>query len=114
MALYDDILAAAPADRPRLRSIGLTSLGRKIGRTVTRGEYTFTLMDGPDLVGNDVRIVVGIERGGVDVTPPSLNPVIIRNIPILVPDGGSIVIVDRGTFRVDPLAVLDSIVARLV
>lgn len=64
------------------------------GRQFTAGQYTITLVD--DLTcavtpANRVSVTMNlrVERAGVDVTPPGLNPVTLVNPPLYVrePDG---------------------------
>ena len=74
--------------------------------------------------GDNARVTVRVDDGGSDVTPPTLNPVIIVNPPILVPDANGDIersSVDPRTgvetfvyYREDPRAALLSVLTSLV
>ena len=86
---------AAESDPKVREQIKIDALNERVdvlvGRTMSRGRFTLTLTDlsatstpgGPVLVAT-VKIVN--TNTGQDVTPDDLNPIMISNLPIFVPD----------------------------
>lgn len=103
--------AATIKERQRIRAQAF--MGRSmVGRSVVRGKITATITDGPHLHGdgNAIRVTVKLTRAGKDVTPQDLNPVVIVNPPLLVPDGPP----SARRYREDPEAVLLGVIADLL
>lgn len=116
MGWLEDIRAADPVDRPRLRAEAIASLGPQVGQSIVRGNFRLTLTDGPRLLGRILEFSVRVNRidTGADVTPPALNPIRVVNPPVLVPDpAGSVDLGPRGMHRFDLLAALLQIVRDL-
>lgn len=121
----DEILAAPPAERKRLRAEALAAVAPFAD--TARGR-SVTITDGPRMDGTAVVLSVQVMRGGVDVTPPTLNPIRLVNPPTLVGDAAGAVSVTRmeadapgqpeqpveRRYREDPAAVLRSILRDLV
>lgn len=111
MGIRDAILAAASdADRATIKEEAIRAFGSIAGQSWTRGRITATVTDGPriDLGRRIVSVSVRIERDGVDITPPRMNPLEygpLHRIPMLVPDpAGDVDLGELGTFREDPRA----------
>lgn len=125
MGLVEDV-AAAPSviERSRVKAEALAALPALAGRSVTRGRFTVTILDAPRVVAHKLVFRVRIERDGIDVTPPDLNPIEVTNPPVLVEDpAGSIVrtwndpqtgIPRSRRLRLDPPAAMLQIVRDLV
>lgn len=118
MGLRDELLAEAdPRERQRIKARAFAQLASLAGQSWTRGPITATITDGPrlNLALRAVDLSVRVERDGIDVTPPNMNPLQYRNAPILVPDpNGDVVrtstsddgLVTETRFREDPRAAL--------
>lgn len=105
MALRDDIQAAEPVERQRIKAQAVAAAVAKGGtRTITRGRWTLTITADPAAVIRKgvwcAELTGRLERNGRDVTPADLNPIRIVNPPVLVPDpAGEVAIEQRTTDR---------------
>ena len=117
MGDYEDILAAQPGDRARLRAAVIGRLGNLTGQSIDRGLFRLTITHGPVVTGRTVTLSIRVTRisNGNDVTPANLNPITIVNPPILVPDPAGTIDLgeDRGMHRLAPLAALLDIIRGL-
>ena len=117
MGDYENILAAQPNERARLRAAVIGRLGNLTGQSVDRGLFRATITDGPFLSDRTVTLSIRITRisNGNDVTPANLNPITIVNPPILVPDPAGTIDLgeDRGMHRLAPQAALLAILRGL-
>lgn len=105
MALRDDIQAAHPGERQRIKAQAVAdAIALGGSRTLARGRWTLTVESDPAAVIRKgawcLELTVRLERNGRDATPVDLNPVRIVNPPVLVPDAdGPVVIEKRSTDR---------------
>ena len=95
--IYDLLQAEAdPVLRRRIKAQALAQMQDLIGTSIDRGAFRITLTDLDYYPAHDaLRIRVRINRisNGNNVTPPTLNPIIVINPPILVDDpAGDIVL----------------------
>ena len=95
MTLRDDLLAQPdPKERHRIKAEAFAALPDR-SRAVTRGRFRATLTSRPAVDARGaLAFTLRIERDGVDVTPPDLNPVRVVNPPILVPDAAGPIVLD--------------------
>ena len=74
------------AERHAIKAAAFVALPHKT-RKVKVGAYTVALVDHPVAAVNGcLQFKVKITKGGVDVTPATMNPVRVWNPPILLPD----------------------------
>lgn len=84
-------LDAPPSERAALKARAVAEIPDLDGHTFTKGQLSVTIAS-PRAVGTDVVLDLVVRRGARDVTPADLNPVTIRNPPVLVPDPAGAVV----------------------
>jgi hypothetical protein len=92
MGAIADLLAltADPHERHRVKARAFAALTAQVGRSVSRTikgvVWKVTLLTAPTFTDDLLVFSVRVQRAGVDVTPPDLNPIRVYNPPILVDD----------------------------
>lgn len=86
-ALHDAVLAAgSEQERKRIKAQAWVDVDLSQGWAFNYRGYRVELSAAMDLVNDDVVFQAALSKGGVDVTPPDLNPIRIVNPPYLVED----------------------------
>lgn len=120
-ALHDRLKAEPdPAKRLQIKAEAINERAfQLVGRTMTRGRFTMTLTSisvAPSAAGPVVTLTVRIvnDNTGNDVTPSDLNPIVLVNPPILVPDpNGEIELGDEQNPRPAREDVIESLLSAL-
>jgi hypothetical protein len=89
--ITDSISAVTDArERHRVKARAFAALsgqmGRSVSRTIKGVAWKVTLTTAPKFTDDLLEFSVRIQRAGVNVTPPDLNPIRVHNPPILVDD----------------------------
>lgn len=73
----------------RLKARAFAKLESFAGQSWSKGNLTATITSGPTLVTSEraISFTMQVTRDGEDITPRAMNPIIIANPPIMVPDG---------------------------
>jgi len=88
-ALHDSIQAATTSqERKALRAQAWVDQGLAQGWNFNYRGHKVTLTVAMEMDSGDVVFNATLEQGGVDVTPPLLNPIRIVNPPYMVVDAG--------------------------
>lgn len=124
--LYDLLQGTAdPAERRRIKAAALALLDDLVGTSIDRGDFRVTLTALRLVQAGDVpagfpaneailfRLRVNRISNGNNVTPADLNPIVVVNPPILVPDPSGEVTFNGEAFREDLREVLRSVIRDL-